>query len=1395
MAVSAAPTPNIAPLLAGIAIVAGAGISLLRLPGGVVALLLLAIAAWMSTAPPMTGKKDAAGYPTVGNPGEERAVLRHRSWSYMRWRLIFPSSDWLLNDPGQLKDINGRADKLSALLPARLQKVVAGAKVIVFLVWLLVPSSFLSMAAIGAAMVALTLPVDGLDVWGVAPGAGLWLMWPNAIATYVIIVQIAAARRRFAAISDPRPPVTVSHLVAACRKRERRLLAVGFAAAGVTAITVTAVLVALYALNVAWLISPAPVAAAGAGVVCAAMFLRAQSLPEARVDWENTVEARAGWVTNWQTLKVDPEPYMLSHVRLGDDDQLPVHVDTFEAPATLGSAGALGMLAKIAPTRGAGMRVSVLNEPDVDAQGQPISGSKHPLRFTVVSWPVDTKVDITDPAVDRDLVRMMVRTAAAANTGGWPQPMLLDITPVFVDESGEGEEQEGGSFSTAAYATYWGAPDVDCTNLMPSVAGGAAGYMGAEAIADPESPNGACLYVGALTSGTTSFSDETLGERFEVLAREAEWDERWTNVLKMGEQRPWIQSALWKTSSLASGQVVESQPFMTPQGIPSELYITAEKERRLQSTLNNAPFVAVIGWPIDSDRPGERHPGAFRVLWSTKAIPSNPALIPPGTSGPSGDAVKWALAAALNEGFDAAKLPRGELISSAALTSRQSSKHIWDLTVRLYGGVTLLAVKAAAEKIRQGMGAAEWLRITGHAEGARIVVGASPQASGLQFSRPRNKSITTALDWEQVFIDAKLVSPVDGSAPKLAEATTLETNKDVESLTFTVPRGLSITDFQEPKAVDRMRVNARKVFIDVRHTDAADTMRLLVCEVDPMPMPAPFMWDEMGDKTRSNAFATNVEGAPVVWDLDLDSHLLILGSNGSGKGIAATSLLTDMLMSCWDVYAGDPSKGFNDFAFADPWLKLRAADYPDTVAIARKMVDLLEERKRLNSQYGVSNIKDLPDDVRPPITCMFIDEFTSLIIPEVVPKLGDNPTEQDLQEHTNVVAINSAKAVISAAIGRILREGRATGLVMVLMGQKLTADILRYVPGGNTLKSQMSRLAMGKMNFGDMMSAFNDAAGALGILGPSVPRGRGIFESTAQAAFAVQTWWGGGSQTEHFQAMVDHIAERRSPLQATDRFDPEPYRPAAVDNTPVFGRRIDGSGDVQDDEIVDVGVVDLGIDFGEFDVDVPGVDSDPDINAADSESDQDLLVEGSPPATAPPEAEKVEVTFVGPGAPADDPSHVDVDELSPGPPATGSPAVDAMCAWVGAHPNIRTVRWVSPLSAELDEIGISHGELAESAFHALGVTDVQLIVPGAHGNKPGGLARVEPAERAGFEESRSAAETIQHAEPPVAGDPSPMPALLEPPAAAATPRAPAVLDDDLFDTPASPVHITDNLFD
>lgn len=1157
---SVAPQPNLAPLIGVIAVVLCVAASMFRLPGFVILLIGLIVAGMMSSAPPLTGKKDAAGYPTIGNPGEHAAVLRHRRWSALRWRLFVPNRDWLFNDPSEVKSHLERANRFANGPLKNLARVLQAA---IFIFWLVVPMSFTSIGALGLSAAVFTFPVDALALWVWMPDSGAWLMWPNTVCAYITTVQYFATRRRYAAMEDPAPPVTVGDLLSKFLGASRVKLTVALllpAVGGASAAIGTWFLTTH--LGITWLFVPFPLLLGGVATMFAAVLWRALALPDALSDWRNTVQAREIWHQRWEPLKMDPRPYLTSHSRHGDP-AAPLILDTFDAPPTQGASGMVGMGPKIHPLIGAGQAIAVLNEPDVDSSGQPIPGSRHPSRFSVATWPVDQPIDVSDPAVDRGLLRERIRTALAIAGSSYPQLMVTAVEPMWDTEDKD---------STAAWSVLCEATDAPAASILPAIAGDVGAALGTDGVYDKKT---GLLYVGALTADSTHYVDDRQAHRFVELAREARWSQRWSDVLKMGEARPRTESDVYKTAQLPTGQTIECQPFMTPQGINGAYFLTQQKEKALANALGNAPWVSVIGWEGRGDKAGERHPGAFRVLWSAQPIPLDPARLEPPGRGRPGDALRWAISAAINSGFDAAKLARPEVVAVTALTTADSRGHIWDVRLRLYDGVVLSEVKQKAEKIRGGMGGTPWLRVTDSGEHVRVVVGAVPESRGVEFARPEAKKLTLALDWEQRFTDANLASPVDGVAPRLIAAEPLETNEQVDVLEFTLPRSLAITDFQEQKTVDKLRAASGKTFINVRHNADPSRFTMLVCDVDPMPSPAPFMWDRMGVVApRSTTFGTRVEGAPVTWHLDNDSHLMVLGQNGSGKGIGMSAMAADNIMSFWDVYAADPIKGFNDFLFADPWLRARATTWTQTVAVVRHLLRLLDEHKKLNEQYGVSNIRDLPDDVRPRLSCLYLDEFTSLVIPDAVVKLRDNADEAERKEYAATVAINNYKLLIGSAIGRILREGRALGLVLVLAGQKLTREELKYIPGGATIKSQMSRLAMGKMSFGDMMSAFADASSALGLLGPSVPRGRGVFESTSESAFAVQTWWAGGSQADHFRILAEKIAEVRPPLTTDEKLDLSMSDSQSEQTVEVFGEEITSSEDPlteeHEEEIVDV---------------------------------------------------------------------------------------------------------------------------------------------------------------------------------------------------------------------------------
>ncbi|MCK9917272.1 FtsK/SpoIIIE domain-containing protein [Microbacterium ginsengisoli] len=1264
---SAAPTGNLAPFVTVIAVVGAVAAAWFRLPALVVLAAGLTFAAWMSVppAPPVRG---------AGAPVDERAVTRHRIWADLRWSLLVPSSGWLFNDPADWK----RSQQQLTARGASSWSVTAA-----FLRWFLLPTAFTSVIALGVAAVTFTLPVDALDAWGVLPGSGIWLPWVNAAAGYVVVAQVAAVRRRHAAPQDPQPPLTLWTLASTSAARGTSPVGPLIGAVALAAVVFTSVVVAVTAAGFDWLISPLPVTAAGAALIVAAAVLRARSLPEGLDEWRELVRAREQWAARWVLLKQDPAPVLLARRSLASGAASPVTVDTFEAPATLGAAGLIALQTKITPTVGAGTRVTVLSEPDIDSSGQPILSSRHPLRASIVSWPLDATVDFGAIGADDDLLRIALRTAAAraAETFGHPQPLLQTFTPIFEPDAPDTEPGDDTDSVTprAAYSSTWVSAEAGDA-LMGMIAGSLPGLIGAEAICD--TPAGV-VYVGDLTSGAARFVDEDLAARFDVLAREAAWAQRWRDVLKMGEQQPYIQTSVYRKYELPSGQVIESQPFMTAQAVEPEQYMTAEKERKLQSTLNNVPFVAVTPWKGADDRAGGRHSGAFRVLWSADPIPRNPARIRPGRGVAQSEATQWALAAAVNAAFDGAHLPRGEVLSAICLTSPASTGHIWDIRVRLYGGVTLLAVKAAAEKIRQGLGAAEWLRVTADAEGCRIVAGANPTSPNVTFERPRNRELTVALDWEAAFAAAKILG-ANGDAPQLQSSRELPKNAKVLELLFQLPAGTSRAQIRESR--QKLMTATGNLFLMDRDGDTAAEVQLLVSQMDPLPFPAPMDW-EVIESSKAIPFGSSVDGAPVEFDWTIDPHLLVLGGTGSGKSQYLNNIIIGSILRGCELWIIDPMKFAADFRWSAPWAKAIAITEEEASAVMDVVSAEVDRRRELNGQYGVSSYLQLPPEVRPPHIVVLIDEFTELIIGADRPKpLPERASEAEQLIHAEALRQIDARRNVGARAGRFVRLARSTGVTLVLAAQDLKKDTIDQIPGGGSLKNNMSVVLLGRASNGSRLSALKNPTDTPD-LGDEVPKGRGVFESTSSRGNVFQAWF---DAPGHVESLVSRAAAARAPLADDERVSAADLIPDAG-AAPVHGRRIsadDGSDDGDAaDEVIDIGTVDLGIDFDALPA--PGAEDDTPL-----------------PARA--------VTIVGPGVSAEEPGDVDLDDLPPGPERVGVPAIDAILQWVAEHPDVTHLTWASPMTGEVDEIGILYAELARAAIARTTVTDFSVLAPAAH---------------------------------------------------------------------------------
>jgi len=174
-------------------------------------------------------------------------------------------------------------------------------------------------------------------------------------------------------------------------------------------------------------------------------------------------------------------------------------------------------------------------------------------------------------------------------------------------------------------------------------------------------------------------------------------------------------------------------------------------------------------------------------------------------------------------------------------------------------------------------------------------------------------------------------------------------------------------------------------------------------------------------------------GHELVVDFSTTPHGLLSGTTGSGKGFALMALLSGALANGFEVAVADGVKGGVDFVDFQPFV--RSSGWGDDLNSACCVIALVYEegvrRKHLIKSHNVQKWSQLPagENVRP--IMLVVDELTSLLSPEAMPKgvSKDNPLV------TEIALRNLIKATILNNIGKIARELRFAGISLVCATQ------------------------------------------------------------------------------------------------------------------------------------------------------------------------------------------------------------------------------------------------------------------------------------------------------------------------------------------------------------------------
>jgi hypothetical protein len=174
-------------------------------------------------------------------------------------------------------------------------------------------------------------------------------------------------------------------------------------------------------------------------------------------------------------------------------------------------------------------------------------------------------------------------------------------------------------------------------------------------------------------------------------------------------------------------------------------------------------------------------------------------------------------------------------------------------------------------------------------------------------------------------------------------------------------------------------------------------------------------------------------GHELLVDFSTTPHGLFSGTTGSGKGFALMALLSGALSNGFEVAIADGVKGGVDYVDFQPYV--RTSGWGDDLNSACCVIAMVYEegvrRKHLIKSNNVQKWTQLPakESVRPIL--LVVDELTSLISPEAMPKgvSKDNPLV------TEIALRNLIKATILNNIGKIARELRFAGISLVCATQ------------------------------------------------------------------------------------------------------------------------------------------------------------------------------------------------------------------------------------------------------------------------------------------------------------------------------------------------------------------------
>lgn len=475
---------------------------------------------------------------------------------------------------------------------------------------------------------------------------------------------------------------------------------------------------------------------------------------------------------------------------------------------------------------------------------------------------------------------------------------------------------------------------------------------------------------------------------------------------------------------------------------------------------------------------------------------------------------------------------RSGQVSVSQCTNEGNGVPIWHAVVTVGAGATIQDLRRKSANIQSGAGAAKLFWNWTDPSMAQIWITGEDSYLTLEdldrWNNKRRQKELIQLALSEAWGRAGITDPA-GQAPVVRQLGVLPNNQSVLNVEFEMPGGLTLTRIDA--ATDKFLTASgygygRRINGDSEEPTVFD---MILARKSPFPTMVNADW-QLASQGNGLKFPLGVNdlGDPVYWEVKGTPHIAIMGKTGTGKSSAMQVAVCDALLHDYQLIIIDPTKGAVDF---DSWARPKSLAFVglgqmrETEAVITWAEKEMNRRSQINKLYGVGNILDLPDDVRPRRLVIAFDEFNNYI--SNMGKTAPNPNN-DLTIANDNARINGTNNSIRRAVGalsRIALAGRSLGISIILGAQRISTKDMEQFTGGTQFWRSTGRILLGADSTMGVISATNVSPAnrlqaQLKGTGGLIPQGRGIYESAQGQLTALQTWWS-GDQAKLAQVVAD----------------------------------------------------------------------------------------------------------------------------------------------------------------------------------------------------------------------------------------------------------------------------------